>query len=107
MCDKSTLSQAFDEAPTEEVKSMVTVVFRTRLNPGYDEELERLGKDLYELASMMPGFISYVEYSSAAGEGVSIVEFESHEALRAWREHPEHKKAQSAGRKRYFSSYRI
>ena len=87
---------------------MVVTVFRSRPKSDVDEpELEKLGMRMYELASQMPGFISYSEYTSADGENVSIVEFESHEALRAWREHPEHRVAQEAGRQRYFASYRI
>ena len=44
---------------------------------------------------------------AADGEGVAIVEFESAETLQAWREHPEHRAAQAAGRERLFASYRI
>jgi heme-degrading monooxygenase HmoA len=62
---------------------------------------------MYELASSMPGFISYREYTSTDGESVAIVEFESHETLAAWRNHPEHVQAQAAGRERYFGEYRI
>jgi heme-degrading monooxygenase HmoA len=86
---------------------MVVVVFRSRLNPGVDKDLEELGARMYGLASSMPGFISYREYASADGEGVAIVEFESNETLAAWRDHSEHKQAQAAGRERFFSEYRI
>lgn len=86
---------------------MIAVVFRSRLRPGVEQEIEQLGARMYELASRMPGFVSYREYQAADGEGVAIVEFESLEAVKAWREHPEHLAAQAAGRDRLFSSYRI
>jgi len=86
---------------------MIAVVFRSRLRPGVEQEIEQLGARMYELASRMPGFVSYREYQAADGEGVAIVEFESLEAVKAWREHPEHLAAQAAGRDRMFSSYRI
>lgn len=86
---------------------MVVVVFRTRLRPGVEKEIEEMGGRMYELASTMPGFISYREYMSDDGEGVAVVEFESHETLAAWREHPEHREAQAAGRERFFAEYRI
>jgi len=86
---------------------MVVVVFRSRIKPGYEQEMEALGARMYELASRMPGYVSYREYQAADGEGVAIVEFESAAALQAWREHPEHRAAQAAGRDRFFSSYRI
>jgi len=86
---------------------MVVVVFRSRLKPGVENEIQAVGGRMYELAAGMPGFVSYREYAAADGEGVAIVEFESHETLAAWREHPEHRQAQAAGRERFFSEYRI
>lgn len=86
---------------------MVVIVFRSRLRPGAaGHELEQLGMRMYALASAMPGFISYSEYSSG-DESVALVEFASHETLAAWRNHPEHVSAQQQGRERYFSEYRI
>lgn len=86
---------------------MVLVIFRNRLKPGVESEIESLGGRMYALAEAMPGFVSYREYAATDGESVAIVEFESHEALAAWREHPEHKAAQKAGQDRFFSEYRI
>lgn len=86
---------------------MVVVIFRTRLRAGVEKEIEALGAQMYELASSMPGFISYREYGAADGESVAIVEFESPETLATWREHPEHKAAQELGRQRFFAEYRI
>lgn len=86
---------------------MIVIVFRSRLRPGVEAEVEALGARLYTLACAMPGFISYSDYASADGEGVTIVEFASHETLAAWREHPEHRQAQALGRERLFSHYRI
>jgi heme-degrading monooxygenase HmoA len=38
---------------------------------------------------------------------VSVIEFESEEALRAWREHPEHRKAQELGRVAFYAELQI
>ena len=86
---------------------MVVVIFHTRLKPGVEREIEALGARMYELATRMPGYISYREYRGAGAESVAIVEFESAGALQAWREHPEHRAAQAAGRERFFDYYRI
>jgi hypothetical protein len=65
---------------------MVVVVFRTRLKTGIDEQkLTAMGERMYEIASGMAGFISYKDFAAADGENVSIVEFESLEALASWR----------------------
>ena len=88
--------------------AMVVIVFRTRLREGVDEqELERVGARMYELASGMAGFVSYKDYAAADGEFVSVVEFESLETLAAWRDHPEHREIQARGRSHYFSEYRV
>jgi heme-degrading monooxygenase HmoA len=72
-----------------------------------DEELAKVGQRMYELASSMPGFISYGDFMAADGENVAVIEFESLETLAAWREHPDHILAQQRGRSEFFTEYRI
>jgi heme-degrading monooxygenase HmoA len=86
---------------------MVVVVFRSRLKPGIEKEVEEADARMAKLAAAMPGYVSYSQYASADGEGVAVVEFESHETVAAWRAHPEHREAQRLGRERWFSEYRI
>src|SRR5262245_50960604 len=86
---------------------MVLIVFRSRLPPGAEREAAAIGTKLYAMVTSMPGLVSFHEYASADGEGVTIVQFESHETLAAWRNHPEHVAGQQAGRDRIFSEYRI
>ena len=63
---------------------MVVVVFRARLKPGIEKEMEETDARLAELAAAMSGFVSYRQYASADGEGLAVVEFESHETAAAW-----------------------
>lgn len=87
---------------------MIVIVFRSRIREGADmTALEALGMRMYECASSMPGFVSYKDFASTDGEGVTIVEFESEPQLLAWRNHPEHVKAQERGRQEFFSDYHI
>jgi len=87
---------------------MVVIVFRSRLRAGVDmSALEALGGRMYELASAMPGFISYKDFVAADGENLSLIEFESEETLAAWRNQAEHREAQAQGRDWVFSEYRI
>jgi heme-degrading monooxygenase HmoA len=41
------------------------------------------------------------------GGELLVARFESHEALAAWRNHPEHQAAQQRGRERFFAHYKI
>jgi len=59
------------------------------------------------LASAMPGFISFRRYTSEDGETLAVTEFASAEAIAAWRDHPDHSKAQQRGRDEFYSEYEI
>jgi heme-degrading monooxygenase HmoA len=86
---------------------MVVVVFRARVKPGIGKDYQETGARMLDLATQMPGFVSYREYASTDGEELAVVEFESHETVAAWRAHPEHLEAQRLGRERWYAEYRI
>jgi len=87
---------------------MIVTIFRSRIRPDCDmARLETMGGRMYELASAMPGFISYKDFQSGDGETVTIVEFADEPSLLAWRNNPEHTEVQAAGREHVFSEYRI
>ena len=52
---------------------------------------------MYALASAMPGFVSYKDFSASDGESLTLVEFESEQTLLAWRDHPEIVRVQERG----------
>jgi len=86
---------------------MPVVVFRSRLRPESAAEFRELVPRMLDLARSTPGFVSYKAFEADDGERVSIIEFETDEALHTWREHPEHRKAQVAGRDRFYAEYDI
>jgi heme-degrading monooxygenase HmoA len=86
---------------------MFVLVFRSHPAPGNDDEYAAISRRMIELASAMPGFVSFKTFTAADGERVSIVEFESDQAAAAWREHPEHQQAQRRGREAFYQSYSI
>lgn len=86
---------------------MVVTIFRSRLNPEHAGAYQEMAARMRTLAEGMPGFISLKTFSAEDGERASIIEFESEEALRAWREHPEHRKAQKLGRTEFYTRFHI
>jgi heme-degrading monooxygenase HmoA len=86
---------------------MVITIFRSRLRPEHQEQYSQWAAQMHDLAVTMPGFISIKTFSAEDGERVSIVEFESEEAVRHWREQVDHRQAQELGRKLFYSEYRI
>src|SRR2546425_12944201 len=91
----------------DEGQQMPVVVFRSRLRPEAAEEFRKLVPRMLELARSIPGFVSYKAFEADDGERVSIIEFETDEALHTWREHPEHREAQVGGRDRFYAEYDI
>jgi len=87
---------------------MVIVLIRTEVRsdidaPAYDQlnaRMEALVKDI-------PGFLSAKGYRSDDGDEISIIRFESAEALRRWRELPEHLEAQRRGKEEFFAAYDV
>ena len=86
---------------------MIITVFRSRLQPGAQEEYGRWAGLMSELARKMPGYVSRKVFVADDGERVAIIEFESEEAQRAWRTHAEHVQAQKKGRADFYSEYRL
>jgi heme-degrading monooxygenase HmoA len=84
--------------------------FRFRMNDlsaAERDEYDSTAERLFKIVSAMPGFISYREYEARNGELLGITEWASAEALAAWRENPEHRKAQERGRQVYYAEYEI
>ena len=86
---------------------MVMTIFRSRLRPENAAEFQALANRMLEIAKAMPGFISYTSFVSQDGERCSVIEFDTAEHLRAWREQPEHRRAQQLGRERYYAEYSL
>jgi heme-degrading monooxygenase HmoA len=86
---------------------MILTVFRSRVRPEAQEEYERWAARIAELARTIPGYVSHKGFVAEDGERVTIVEFESEQAQRAWSLHPEHVDAKKKGRASFYSEYRI
>lgn len=86
---------------------MVTTIFRSRLRDEHAAEFHALADEMMELARSMPGFVSYRVYVAEDGERASLIEFDTAEHLRAWREHPRHRAAQQLGRERFYEAYTL
>ena len=86
---------------------MIVTVFRSRLMPGQKDEYVRLVDRMAELAAGMPGYISHKGFFAEDGERCTIVEFESEDAQRAWRMHPEHREAQRKAKEIYYETYSL
>jgi heme-degrading monooxygenase HmoA len=84
----------------------VVVVFRSRLAEtavanGYGDML----REMTDLARTMPGFVEEKSYTSEDGEQLTVVWWQDHNTLGAWREHARHRTAQRLGREQWYDWY--
>ena len=85
----------------------VVTVFRSRVRPEAMDEYASMAARMSELAKSMPGYIGHKGFVAEDGERVTIVEFASEEAQRAWAVQLEHVQAKKKGRSTFYSEYRI
>lgn len=86
---------------------MTLVLFRNRLRPEATEAYGALAPEIAALAQQQPGFLSMKTFTATDGERVTIAQFESDEAVAAWRAHAEHREAQRRGRSEFYSEYTL
>lgn len=78
------------------------VIFTSELgddHDGYEETAELM----LALAKNQPGFLG-VE-SARNKTGITVSYWKDLESIRQWKEHPEHRKAQETGRRKWYKSF--
>ena len=96
--------------PEKKNPDRVISIFRFRmkdLSAAERDEYNTTAGRMLKIVNAMPGFISFREYKGHNGELLGITEWVSAEALAAWRENPEHRKAQERGRQAFYAEYEI
>jgi heme-degrading monooxygenase HmoA len=87
---------------------MMIVLIRTRMRDDADlASYGRLSARMEELVQGLPGYLSAKGYRSEDGDEVAMIRFADAEALRAWRDHPEHREVQRLGREQFYAAYDI
>jgi heme-degrading monooxygenase HmoA len=82
-----------DRAAQPLAAGQVVTVFRSRLRPEAIDEYEPRAAEMFALAHTMPGLVDVKSFTA--------------ESQRAWREHPDHRLAQQAGRDLFYAEYSI
>lgn len=88
---------------------MIAVIFEVIPAEGrYDEYLDHAAR-LRPVLEQIDGFISIERFQSLSQPGklVSLSFWRDEDAVRRWREHPQHRATQAAGRAGIFADYRL
>ena len=86
---------------------MIVVLFRSRLTPEARDDYGAMAQEMVETAQQMPGFIDVKSYTADDGERLTIVRWQDEVTMKAWREHPRHRVAQSLGIDKWYSTYSL
>jgi glutathione S-transferase len=73
----------------------------TGVPDGYDAAADAM----VALAKKQPGFLGIESARGADGFGITVSYWDSLEAIKNWREHPEHRAVQARGRESYYARY--
>lgn len=82
------------------------VIFPSQRTAG-DQGYDRIAERMVELAAGMPGFLGVESARNADGFGLTVSYWATEGHIRAWKERAEHRVAQEAGKKRWYSDYMI
>ncbi len=88
---------------------MIAVIFEVWPEPEHKGAYLDIAAQLKSELEQIEGFISVERFQSLTEEDkvLSLSFFENEEAVRAWRNLPSHRAAQSAGRGSIFANYRL
>ena len=88
---------------------MIAVIFEVWPREGHKDAYLRRAAALRPLLDEIPGFHSVERFESLTEPGklLSVSFFEDEAALKHWRNLPDHRAAQAAGRGKHFADYRL
>jgi heme-degrading monooxygenase HmoA len=85
----------------------VVTVFRSRLTARAGDEYEETAEAMEAAARAVPGFVDFKTFTADDGERVSLITFADRASHDAWRSDERHRRAQQAGRDRFYAGYQI
>jgi heme-degrading monooxygenase HmoA len=85
----------------------IVTVFRSRTTASAGDEYARTAEDILERARRQPGFVDFKSFAADDGEHVSLITFEDEASQAAWHQQADHRRAQAAGRDRFYETYQI
>ncbi len=84
---------------------MFVVIFRAQVRR-FDDEYSKVAARMRDLAIRQYGCLEFHSVTEGDQE-VAVSYWPDEESIRAWRNHPEHVRAQQLGRDRWYESYRV
>jgi len=68
---------------------------------------ETMSDRMVELAKVQPGYLGMESVRDASGMGITTSYWENLESISNWRKNSEHREAQSFGKEKWYSDYKV
>jgi heme-degrading monooxygenase HmoA len=81
------------------------VIFPNRRTDADDEGYAAMAQRMVELAQTQPGYLGMDSVRNAQGFAITVSYWQSLDAIKAWRDHPEHLEAQAKGREKWYAAF--
>ena len=82
------------------------VIFTSQLRVTELREYDSTAQAMLSLARTMPGYLGY-ESAHESGFGVTVSYWDSLEAIAAWRDHEDHRRARENGRALWYARFDV
>lgn len=103
MMTMSTQAASIAKTPEPPYYAVIFTAQRTEEDRGYGAMAERM----VELAAQQPGFLGVESVRGADGFGITVSYWVSEEAIKGWKAHMEHAKAQEGGKRVWYADYQL
>ncbi|HEV8541355.1 MAG TPA: antibiotic biosynthesis monooxygenase [Verrucomicrobiae bacterium] len=94
---------SFAKTPEPPYYAVIFTSQRTEQDRGYDQMADRM----MQLAAKQPGFLGAESVRNESGLGITVSYWSNPEAIAAWKQHLEHRPAQEAGKRVWYSDYHL
>jgi heme-degrading monooxygenase HmoA len=94
---------AIAKTPKPPYYAVIFTAQRTEGDRGYGEMAQRM----VELAAQQPGFLGVESVRGTDGFGITVSYWKNEEAIRQWKVHMEHAKAQEGGKRVWYADYQL
>jgi heme-degrading monooxygenase HmoA len=89
--------------PSPPYFAVIFVSKRTEGDAGYGSASDRMA----ELGAEQPGFLGIESVRAPDGRGITVVFYDSKEAIHNWGRNSEHREVQALGRRQWYEEYAI
>jgi heme-degrading monooxygenase HmoA len=83
------------------------VIFTSQRTDKVAAGYEKMAAAMEEAAKKQPGFLYMESVRGPAGFGITISSWQSLDAIKEWKQHTEHMRAQKAGKEKWYSDYKV